>query len=258
MTLLEYIISGSGFFAVSFVAAAVNSVAGGGTFLTFPVFILGGLTALQANIMSTIALWPGVLASSYGYRSIILATDKTVWRPFLIIGLIGGAAGAALLLMTPEIIFKTLVPWLLLLATLIFTFGHHGVALLKRLPSSDKSWLWAGLCFQMVIAIYGGYFGAGIGILTLAMLQIMGFTHIHQMNALKTVLTAAINAVTAMIFIFSGKVIWSLAVMMVAGAICGGYTGARMALKVSPKKVRLLVSFIGFAMSAYFFLYGVS
>lgn len=250
------LVSGGVFFAVSFVAAAINSVAGGGTFLTFPVFILNGLTSSQANIMSTIALWPGVLASCYGYRGELVA-DKKRLLPFLAIGMAGGLAGAELFLCTPEITFGKLVPWLLLVATLIFTFGRHFISALNRVALPRGVRMVMALLLQIVISIYGGYFGAGIGILTLAMLQIMGHTDIHRMNALKTVLTGAINAMTALIFVLSGKVLWSLAAVMVAGAVSGGYVGARMALRVSPLHVRAMVSVIGFSMAAYFFVHGV-
>ncbi len=242
------------FFAVSFVAAAINSVAGGGTFLTFPVFIINGLTSAQANIMSTIALWPGVWASSYGYRG-QAGLDKKRLIPFVIIGVLGGAAGSLWFLSTSETTFARLVPWLLLIATLIFTFGKFVVAGLNRLSMSDRHRQVLAISLQVIISIYGGYFGAGIGILTLAMLQILGHSNIHQMNALKTILTAAINSMTVIIFICSGKVLWSLSIVMIAGALCGGYAGARLALKVPPQHVRTLVSILGFSMTAYFFIH---
>ena len=244
------------FFAVSFAAAAVNSVAGGGTFLTFPVFILNGLTSAQANVMSTIALWPGNLASVYGYKGEMVSDAKRVWR-LLIIGCLGGALGAVIFLHTPEFEFKRQVPWLMLAATLIFTFGRHAVNAAPPLNASPRVRMVLSVSLQLAIALYGGYFGAGIGILTLAMLQIMGHTDIHRMNALKTLLTASVNAVTAFIFVFSGTVIWPLALVMVTGAVCGGYCGARMALKVPPHYVRTLVSVIGFSMTIYFFVRGV-
>jgi uncharacterized protein len=250
MTLLDFSTESAVFFAVSLVAAAINSVAGGGTFLTFPVFIMGGLTALQANVMSTIALWPGVLASAYGYRS-EMAEDSRKYRPLLVIAMLGGVIGAVMLLHTPEVVFKQQVPWLLLSATLIFTFG-------KRIPVGKHRTSGAiPYVLQLIIAIYGGYFGAGIGILTLAMLQMMGHTHIHKMNALKTLFTGAINVMTVVVFIFSDKVVWHLAPVMIFGALCGGYLGARMALKISPHYVRAMVSIIAFSMTAYFFIYGV-
>lgn len=243
------------FFFASFAAGAINSVAGGGTFLTFPVFILNGLTPLAANIMSTIALWPGNLASVYGYRE-IWRKDRAFLKPFLTVGITGGAVGAMLLLHTPEITFQRLVPWLMLAAMLVFTFGKRLIALMHRVRPPKGERKIAGLALQMMIAIYGGYFGAGIGILTLAMLQLMGGEHMHEMNAQKTVLTSAINLATVIIFILSGKVIWSLAVVMIAGAVSGGYLGARAALKVAPEKLRWLVIVIGFTMTAYFFIKG--
>ena len=206
--------------------------------------------------MSTIALWPGVIASAYGYKSEMASDSKKFW-PFLLIGCLGGAAGAFLFLHTPEFVFKQEVPWLMLVATLVFTFGRHGVAAMNRisLPTSVRYTLAFG--FQILIAIYGGYFGAGMGILTLAMLQILGHTHIHRMNALKTLFTGSINAITMLIFAFSGKVIWPLAAVMVVGAILGGYVGARTALKIPPHYVRTFVSIIAIAMTSYFFLHGV-
>jgi len=241
------------FFSVSFIAATINSVAGGGTFLTFPVFIMSGLTSLQANIMSTIALWPGTLASAYGYKN-ELEMDKTILKPLLFVSLVGGICGSTMLLLTPETVFSVLVPWLLLLATCVFTFGNRAISIIRkdqtRAPS--KGFVYAGMLF---IAVYGGYFGAGIGILTLAMLQLMGMSHIHKMNALKTLITSAINAVTAVIFMCSGKVVWPLAFVMVLGGISGGYVGARLALKVAPQKVRALIICIGFGMTTYFFLH---
>ncbi len=251
MNLLDivlYFLAGAG-------GAAINSVAGGGTFLTFPVLILSGMGPLQANIVNTIALWPGVVTSAYAYRNQRMAE----WRrlmPFLAACLLGGTAGAFILLGTPERVFNQMVPWLLLFATLLFTFGKYIL-----FPSSQTTrhepritaivWL-----FLFLTAIYGGYFGAGIGIVILAMLQVLGFSDIHRMNALKTLMAGAINAAAVVIFLFSGKVVWPVAGVMIVGAMCGGYVGASIALKVSPQKVRLLVSCIGFSMTAYFFLYG--
>ena len=251
MILLDNTTQNAMFFAVSFIAATINSVAGGGTFLTFPVFIMGGLTALQANVMSTIALWPGVLASAYGYRTEIAHDTKEFW-PFLLIGCIGGVVGSLLLLNTPELTFKHMVPWLMLIATLIFTFGRGLTGMTPHLSAG-----WVPYILQGVIAIYGGYFGAGIGILTLAMLQMLGHSEIHKMNALKTLLTGAINSMTVFIFIFSDKVVWNFAAVMVCGAVCGGYVGARVALKIPPRYVRAFVSLVGFSMTTYFFVHGV-
>ncbi|MDX1975944.1 MAG: sulfite exporter TauE/SafE family protein [Rickettsiales bacterium] len=253
MTLLDAFL----YFAVALAGGAINSVAGGGTFLTFPMLILNGLSPFTANIVSSIALWPGAVASAYAYRHQRVVEKK----PMIVLSLaslIGSAAGAWILLASPETTFEFLVPWLMLLATLIFTFGKHGIALFDLGGHQvSNARLWAGFTLQCIIALYGGYFGAGMGIMMLAMLQVMGFTDIHRMNALKTVLGTLINAVAVFIFIFSDKVVWPVAGVMVVGAIIGGYVGARLALRVSPKKVRWFVSIIAFSMTAYFFINGV-
>lgn len=249
MTLVEITL----FFIVPAIAAAINSVAGGGTFLTFPVFIMAGLSPLQANVMSTIALWPGTISSSYGYRKELTVSRKRL-LPLLLVCLIGGTAGSLTLLRTPETTFKQLVPWLLLGATLIFTFGRYGIERLHKKFPNAKEYHWLGILLQIFIAFYGGYFGAGIGILMLAMLQLMGYSNIHQMNGLKTLLAATIGVAVVLVFLFSDVVVWNITAIMVAGGIFGGYVGARTALKVPPAHVRLLVSIIGFSMSVYFFL----
>jgi uncharacterized protein len=241
------------FFVAPMLGAAINSVAGGGTFLTFPVFTMAGLSPLQANVMSTIALWPGAVSSAYGYRA-QLATEKRSLLPLVAVCLVGGTAGSLTLLHTPEVLFSAMVPWLLLAATLIFTFGRHGVAYLhRRFPQSQQRPTLA-ITFQLLISFYGGYFGAGIGILMLAMLQLMGQTNIHQMNALKTLLGGAINLATVMVFVLAGWVLWDKAAIMVAGGMLGGYIGARAALRLPASVVRYIVSVIGFSMTAYFFV----
>ncbi len=229
--------------------AAINAVAGGGTFLVFPLLILNGLGAVAANIMATIALWPGSVASSVAFKSQRAHLDMKRLIPLIVMSVAGSALGTWLLLSTPEALFAGLVPYLLLGATLIFTFGR---SLTIRSTGSKTAPL-----LQFPIAIYGGYFGAGIGILMLAMLQILGMRQIHEMNAVKTVLGSTINAVAFLVFVFSPLVVWDVALAMMIGAIIGGYAGARLSLHVSPQKVRLAISTLGFAMSGYFFLYGV-
>lgn len=238
------------FFMAAMAGGAVNAVAGGGTFIVFPLLIWGGLGSVQANIMSTIALWPGSVSSVFAYRREISVSRKNLIN-LAIISILGSAIGTATLLLTPEALFQRLVPWLLLIATLIFTFGRRFIK--SGLPHEGGKKI---LFIQFCIALYGGYFGAGIGILMLAMLQMMGMQSIHRMNAIKTILGSAINAVAVVIFISAGRVVWPLAAVMISGAVAGGYFGARYALKVSPQKVRMFVSCIGFAMTAYFFLHG--
>jgi uncharacterized membrane protein YfcA len=260
MNLLDIVM----YFSIAAAAGAINSVAGGGTFFTFPVLILHGISSIQANIVSTIALWPGSVASAYAYYGQIakdadeLVRFKRFLRKSMIVSIIGSAIGTALLLSTPERTFSAMVPWLLFTATLIFTFGRQMIRGLDVFSSHiSPARRVAAEIFQFLIAIYGGYFGAGIGILMLAMLQVIGLSHIHQMNALKTILGSTINAVAWVVFALSGKVLWSVALIMIAGAVMGGYVGARLAVHVPPEKVRFLVSAIGFAMTGYFFLHGV-
>lgn len=245
MNYLDYMAA----FAVAGVGSAINSVAGGGTFLTFPVLMFLGLSPVQANVTSTIALWPGSIASAVAYRRSWMQ-QKHLLPLLLVISVAGGALGALVLLHTPERQFAALVPWLLLAATLIFTFGRRVIARLHllRRPGVARG-------MQFAIACYGGYFGAGIGILMLAMLQLIGLSDIHRMNALKAVLGSAINAVAVLIFITSGAVVWGVGLVMLAGALLGGYAGAALAQRCPPAPVRWLVSCIGFSMTAWFFLH---
>jgi uncharacterized protein len=241
------------YFSAAFAGSAINAVAGGGTFLTFPLLIFNGLTSIQANVMSTIALWPGSVMSALTYRG-QLAADRRTFLPFAAVSILGSALGTFILLATPETTFDGLVPWLLLFATLVFVFGNRGIALIRPFAKgSAASHRTFGLALQFAIAVYGGYFGAGIGILMLAMLQVMGMSHIHEMNAMKTILGSAINAVAFIVFAAVGPVSWAIAAIMIPGAIAGGYAGAALALKVPPQKARALAGILAVSMTAYFF-----
>lgn len=241
------------FFAAAAIAGAMNAVAGGGSFLLFPTLMFGGLPAVGANVMCSIAMWPGSLASSYAYWKEIKTPIHTL-RNLLVFAVAGGGIGAWVLLHFPESTFERLVPWLLLSATVVFAFGRHAVAYLRMENASVNKWvIYMGM---LVIAIYGGYFGAGMGILMLAMLQLSGHQNMHEMNGLKTVLGSGINAMAVLIFLMRGEVLWHWALVLVAGGIAGGYVGTRLALRVQPEKVRRLVIVIACAMTAYFFLEG--
>lgn len=236
------------FFLVAMLAGAINSVAGGGSFLLFPTLMFGGMSSISANIMCTVAMWPGSVASGITYFRAI-KTPIAQLRSLIIVSLLGSMLGASLLLATPEVLFKSCVPWLMLGATLIFISGKK---LLRFLPH-HISMFWA-LALMFLIAIYGGYFGAGIGILMLALLQLLGHSHIHEMNALKTLLGSAINLVAVVMFILSGQVVWQAAPVLIAGGITGGYVGTKLALRVAPEKIRWLVGAIACLMTAYFFI----
>lgn len=249
MSPLEYTLA---FFA-AMLAAAINSVAGGGTFLTFPLLILMGQTSIQANITSTLALWPGAIASAVAYRHIWM--EERAHLPLLIaVSMVGSGVGAWWLLSTPEVQFRALVPWLMLVAATIFSVGPYALKWLKINERTAPAATPVVCVLQLAIGVYGGYFGAGMGILMLAMLQVMGMAHIHRMNALKSVLGVAINAIAFVLFLFSGMIVWPVTLVMLCGGLIGGYVGSRLALKTAPKTVRLGVMAIAWSMTAYFLL----
>src|ERR1700677_4398787 len=212
-------------FASAFVAGAINAVAGGGTLVTFPSLIWLGLPSVIANPTSPVAIWPGPLGAIYGYRRDLRSIEPRMYA-LLIPSLIGGVAGAVLLQWTPSRFFDKLVPFLILFATLLFAVQGYAQSRLKReqpLGRRSGRWFAGALFFQLLVALYGGYFGAGIGILMLAALGILGLTDIHQMNGLKTLLALFINGVAALYFISMGMVRWPEAIIMALGAIAGGY-----------------------------------
>lgn len=253
-------------FAVALLGGGMNAVAGGGTFLTFPVLIFTGMPAIAANATSTVALWPGSMASNLAYREELARhTHRLPW--LLVISLLGGIAGAVTLLLTPETTFTFLIPYLLLTATVLFTFGKPLSARLKQWsghhegadntdtnahkPTLAKRLLHGAL--QGTIAFYGGYFGAGIGILMLAVLQLMGMNNIHEMNGIKTLLASAINAASVATFVWAGVVLWPQALVMLAGAMLGGYGAARIARTLPEAPVRRVIMAIAWGMTLYFF-----
>lgn len=244
-------------FIAGIAAGAINAVAGGGTFIAFPTLVLTGIPPLVANATCTVAVWPAAVASTYAYR-VQLKESRKILPVMLSIGFIGGAIGAMLLLRTPEKHFSALIPWLMLLATTVFIFGKNlNQALghfLGEHPASQRVRNLSSYTLQMAVAIYGGYFGAGMGILTLAVLQVLGMTHIHLMNALKITIGAAINTIAVVIFVLAGIVAWPQAIIMLVGGIAGGYWGAHLSLKVSPELVRRLVMLIAISTTIWFFV----
>jgi len=244
-------------FIAAFVAGMMNSVAGGGTLVTFPTLVWIGLDPIRANVTSTVALWPGSLGAMVGFRREL--GDSRRWM--LLLGApsaAGALIGAFLLLLTPSRLFASIVPFLILFATILFAAGEP---ITRRLAHSDtpqshterspsRGWWIGAIVFQFGVAIYGGYFGAGMGILMLAALGLMGLTDIHQMNGLKNFFAVCINIVAAAYFIASGRVEWTYALVMVVGAIAGGYGGAGLARKLGRRFVRRAVIVIGLGMAA--------
>ena len=244
-------------FAAALLAGALNSVAGGGSFITFPALLLSGVSPVHANATSTVALWPGTVASVAAYRRELGVAPNLL--PLTLVSLLGGGLGALLLLHTPAATFSRLVPYLLLIATLLFAFSKQITARLPRLDmasGSSRRTLAAVLATQLVIASYGGYFGGGIGILMLAVMGLMGLTDINQMNGLKTLLASAINGVAVVAFVLAGAVEWPQALVMLAGGIIGGYGGAAVARRLDPQLIRRFALGVACTMTAYFFIHG--
>ena len=241
------------FFAAA-LGGALNSVAGGGSFIAFPALLFAGIAPVIANATNTVALWPGGLASAFAYRHDLPGPRSTL-IVLSIASFIGGIAGAVLLLKTSETTFVHLLPWLLLVATVLFTLGGKLTSRLRATAGSPRALVVVSIV-QTIIAVYGGYFGGGMGILMLAVLSLMGMTNIHAMNALKTILGAVINGVAVLAFILAGAVAWQPGSVMVVGGMVGGYAGAAIARKVDPARVKTLVGIVAWVMTAYFFARG--
>lgn len=244
-------------FFAAVIGGTLNSVAGGGSFFSFPALLFSGVPPIAANATSTVALWPGAVASTAAYRRELVTQRREVLLLLVGTSLIGGIFGAILLLKTPQSTFTGLIPYLLLMATVLFALSPMITARLQlhTLEKTRPSWrVLAGISFaQLIISIYGGYFGGGIGILMLATLAFMGMENIHVMNALKALLTSCINGVAVITFIIAGAVYWPQALLMVVGAIIGGYGGAYYARKIEPRWVRIFVIVVGVCLTIYFF-----
>jgi uncharacterized protein len=240
------------------IAGALNALAGGGSFISFPALLFIRIPAVLANATNTVALWPGLAASTLSYWKRLNAPLR-VLVPLLVTSVAGGWAGAVLLLRTPQHAFLRLVPWLLLGGTLLFAFGNSIRAITGKSVVTDDlrhtSWraILISSVVEFLVAVYGGYFGAGIGFMTLAMLAILGMRDIHAMGAIRTMLAVAINAAAVATFIVAGAVLWPQCAVMIIGSLAGGWFGAHYAQKADPGKVRIAVICVGFAMSAYFF-----
>lgn len=233
---------------------ALNSVAGGGSFIAFPALLFTGVPPIPANATNTIALWTAAAASGGAYRK-QLDVPRRVMIPLLAASLIGGLAGAFLLLKTPAHTFMRVLPWLTLGATLLFGFGKKIAGGRRSVIEHEASTsaLVGTTLFQLSVAVYGGYFGGGMGIVMLAMLAALGMTDIHAMNALKSVLGFVINGIAVVTFIVARAVYWKHGVIMIVGGIAGGYLGAHYALKMPQKWIRMFVVLTGAGMTVYFF-----
>ena len=237
-------------FVVGVIAGTMNSVAAGGTLLTVPTLIWLGLTSVSANATSTVAVWPGVVAGAIGYRREVVTLPKRFFL-LLIPSVTGGLIGAVMLRLTPSATFDRVVPYLILFATFLFMLQdriQRAVKISHPEAHQSRKWFSGAIIFQFIVGIYGGYFGAGIGILMLASFGILGLTDIHQMNGFKNVLAASINALAALYFILNNMVYWPDVGLLAAGTITGGYVGVGVARRIGQKAVRKLVVLIGLGM----------
>jgi uncharacterized membrane protein YfcA len=234
--------------AAGIAAGAINSMAGGGTLVSFPTLIWLGVPSVVSNATNTVALWPGSLAGLWGYRREMRGADPRVYI-LIVPSLIGGLAGAMLLRRTPTAVFDRLVPILILFATCLFMAQEPIQRRLTRMDLAPSHHRTFALLFQLLVGIYGGYFGAGIGILMLAALSVMGHTDIHQMNGIKNLLAFCMNAIAALYLISANLVSWPDAFVLAIGAVIGGVAGAGMARRIGRTAVRRIVIGIGFAMA---------
>ncbi len=244
----------------AFAAGVQNSLAGGGTLYTFPT-LQRYLGDIMANGTSTVALLPGSIAGALGFRNEVRQTPVRILLLLAVPSLAGGVVGTLLVVKLPESYFRAMVPWLILTATLLFLFQPRIAQLAGSHDLSHEprpAVFFAVVFFQFLVAVYGGYFGAGIGILMLSSLSLMGLGNIHRVNALKTVLAACINVMSVLVFWIDGYfdqpwIAWNFALPMMATAIIGGYLGARLARRMNRSLLRWLIIAIGLSLSAYYF-----
>ncbi len=242
-------------FVAGVLGGALNAVAGGGSFVAFPALLFVGVPPIPANATNALALWTGVTASGGAYRN-RLDVPQRVLIPLLATSVAGGLMGAWLLLKTPAHTFMRVLPWLMLGATLLFVFGKQLSGGRKSSVGHDATTaaIVGASVFELAVAVYGGYFGGGVGIVNLAMLAAVGMTDIHAMNALKSVLGIAINGVATVAFVVARAIYWPQAVVMIAGAVVGGYFGAHYAQRLPQAWVRRFVILVGAGMTVYFFV----
>lgn len=252
---MENLIGLIGVFIAGVVAGAINSVAGGGSLISFPSLVAFGIPAIQANATNTAAIWPGSLSSAVAYSRDI-EPDRTLLLTLILPSLVGGLLGAVVLVITPPELFNRVVPFLVLFATLLFASRDLIDRLIKRGEGEERvstfGRVW-GFAFQLFVATYGGYFGAGIGILMLGSLSVMGLRDIHRMNGLKTILGTLINVIAFVYFAVRGLVVWPIAIVMGIGTIVGGFAGARLAKRIDQGALRGFVIVVGLVVSAWFF-----
>ncbi|KPZ68223.1 hypothetical protein AN944_03674 [Shewanella sp. P1-14-1] len=239
-----------------FFGGVLNSLAGGGSFITFPALIFVGVPPIMANATNTFSSFAGYLSGAFAFRRELLAHKKEI-KTIIITSLFGGAFGAWLLLISPETVFQQAIPWLLLFATLLFIFGSRINAFFSRLSNQHKyaSQLGAVMLFLVLLAvcIYGGFFNAGLGIIGLSYLALAGHTNINAMNGIKLVISSSVSLIAIILFIYNDAIAWFEGVTVLVGTLIGGYMSAHIANKVSQVRMRQFVIVMSCAITVYFF-----
>ncbi len=234
-------------FLSSILAGGINAVAGGGTLISFPTLIELGLSSKTSNTTNTVALWTGSLLGAFGYKNYFKQALPTI-KKLIIPSIAGGITGGYLLLYTSQTLFNFIVPFLILFATILFSFG----AKISKFTSNIKTRYI--FLIQFLTAVYGGYFGAGIGIVMLGSIVAIGVSDIHVANAIKNSLAFLINLSAAILFSLYGEVEWHYGVIMMIGFALGGLSSSLISQKIDRKYVRLLVSVIGYSLTVYYFI----
>ncbi len=232
------------------VAGAMNAIAGGGSFVTLPALMAAGVPALNANASSTVALVPSALASAYAYRRDFQGFEGVSFRVMALLSVLGGICGAILLLVTPQSVFAFLVPFLLLFGTLAFAFGRQAGAWLREKIHITPRMM---LACQFVLGVYGGYFGGAVGIMMLAAWSLLTSASIAAMQPARNLLNSAMNVVASLLFMAGGLVFWHQTLILLVGAVIGGYFGAHYGRKIDPAKARIVISFLNACMTALVF-----
>lgn len=237
----------------AFFAGALNAAAGGGTFLTLPALMFAGLPPVAANATGSVALLPGYVASTFGFREDLHHARPAGFTGSTVAAIVGGALGALLLIVTPNHAFRIVVPWLMLVATLLFAFGPWLTARLHRDRPAGAAAFVGGI---LATSIYGGYFNGGLGVILLAVLGLLGQTDLNFMNGYKNLVSAILTAIATVVYAVGGTVAWIPALIMMVAAVIGGYVGARVARRLSARVLRLGIVAVGVVTTAWFFASG--
>ena len=235
--------------SASFIAGIINSIAGGGSFLTFPALVFTGVPTIAANATSAVAVFPGYLSGALGFSKELKEYPKSKFLLLIILSIMGGIGGSLLLLITPASVFSYIIPWLLGFATLLFAFGDFVGKWAKKNSNSNGI---TGNLTTLIVCIYGGYFNGGLGIVLLALFSTLGLRDIHLMNGLKNIMSFALSAASVVTFAIAGIVFWQQAFIMMIAATIGGYFGVVVARKLSKNTIRVIIVLIGLIMTIIF------